>query len=410
MSSTPSRRRAHAWSTALAGLLALSPGTPSPANATPDVYVVQLAAKAPGGSQPSRYRLEADPGTLRADARGMWALRLRFVNGSEAGAYPDSLHVEWVSEDGGGAPRSGRSDLSGIARAMGAVSAGDSTEMNLNVPAECTRGELRFRLWVHGAKQVSNVVATVAVTGSDLDERTPSLELDAGGRKAELVIVRPDSAVWPAPTLLVLPPAGVRARSLVRWSLAMTERGLAVALLGPPGTGASQGPDDRSGPASLAAVESALARLAREPACDARRRLLWGEAQGATTALLASASHAELAGVVALNAAMDPWAAYRAMGAPEQAAYVAAVGRDSAAWKARSPLEAAARIPAAVLVLHTDLGGPNAASLQFVQARSTAGLPVESRVSGQEPRPLRRPDATRLSTEFILRRSRGGSP
>jgi len=51
-----------------------------------------------------------------------------------------------------------------------------------------------------------------------------------------------------------LPEIESRARSLLRWSLGLVERGFTVVLLGPPGTGSSQGPDDRSGPASVAAV------------------------------------------------------------------------------------------------------------------------------------------------------------
>ena len=355
------------------------------------------------------YALRVEPDSLRADRLGSWRMHVVLANRSATGAYPDSLHVSWTSDARGadGAPASGSTDLSGLARAMGAVSAGDDGNVDLAFPAECSRGRVNVRLWLHDSKnRVSSVSDEVTIVGSDLDERAPSLQLKASGRTVEFVIVRPDSSAWPAPVLLVLPPAGVRARSLVRWSLGMVERGYTVALLGPPATGLSQGPDDRSGPASVAAVDAALASLQREPACDAKRVVLWGELEGASTALLAAASRKDLVGVVSLNARMDPWAGYRAMDAPAREAYVAAAGRDSAAWRARSPLEVAARISPPVLVLHTDTGGPADAAIQFVQARGAAGLPVESRVNGREPRPLRRPDASRLWTDFISRQTR----
>ncbi len=388
--------------------------TPSTIRVAALLMALVAAAAAPAArAAVLESALHLEPDSLRADARGLWTMRVRFANRSAAGAYPDSLRVEWTSDAGGadGAPASGRNDLSGLARAMGAVSAGEDAEVSVNMPAECSRGVIMVRLWLHDAKQrVSSVSAAATVTGSDLDERAAAVPLTASGRAVELVLVAPDSSAWPAPTLLVLPPAGVRARSLVRWSLGLVERGYAVALLGPPGTGGSQGPDDHSGPASRAAVGAALARLKAEPACDARRTLLWGEDDGATTALLAAVDHAELAGVVSLNARMDPWAAFRAMDASAQTAYTAAVGGDSAAWRARSPLEVATRITPAVLVLHTDTGGPAGAAAQFVQRRSAAAQPVESRVNGQEPRPLRRPDASRLWMDFVTRQTRAAMP
>ena len=355
------------------------------------------------------FALRVEPESLRADSRGMWAMLVVLANRSAAGAYPDSLRVEWTSDARGadGAPATGSTDLSGLARAMGAVSAGEDGRVDINMPADFSRGRISVRLWVHDAKgRVANVSDEVIVTGSDLEERAPSLKLSAGGRTVEWVIVRPDSSAWPAPALLVVPPAGVRARSLVRWSLGLVERGYTVALLGPPATGGSQGPDDRAGAASVAAVEAALAALQRDRACDAKRTLLWGEGQGATTVLLTASKQKGLAGVVSLNASMDPWAAYRAMDSTAQTAYTTAAGRDSAAWRARMPLEVAAKIAAPVLVLHTDQGGPSTAAAEFVRVRTAAGLPVESRLNGQEAHPLRRTDAARVWMDFVTRQTR----
>src|SRR5262245_20352314 len=195
------------------------------------------------------YVLRIEPETLRADAHGMWQMRMRLVNRSASGAYPDSLALEWTSDAAAdGAPGAGRVNLSALARAMQPTSALDSSMVSINLPAECTRGRLTVRLWLHDSRHnVSSASADVSVTGSDLDERSPAVQLTAAGRTVELIVVRPDSVSWPAPTLLVLPAAGVRARSLVRWTLPLVEKGHTVALVGPPGTGGSQGPDDRSG-------------------------------------------------------------------------------------------------------------------------------------------------------------------
>ena len=147
------------------------------------------------------YALRVEPDTLRADRLGSWRMHVVLANRSATGAYPDSLHVSWTSDARGadGAPASGSTDLSGLARAMGAVSAGDDGNVDLAFPAECSRGRVNVRLWLHDSKnRVSSVSDEVTIVGSDLDERAPSLQLKASGRTVEFVIVRPDSSAWPA--------------------------------------------------------------------------------------------------------------------------------------------------------------------------------------------------------------------
>ena len=133
------------------------------------------------------YSLRIDPVALRADSRGMWELRLQFFNRSATGAYLDSLSVEWASDARGtdGAPASGRTDLSALARSMEATSANDSGEVHISIPAECARGRLTLSLWLHDAsKKVSSVTAEASVTGSDLEDHTPATLLTAAGRAA----------------------------------------------------------------------------------------------------------------------------------------------------------------------------------------------------------------------------------
>src|SRR5262249_43563687 len=155
------------------------------------------------------------------------------------------------------------------------------------------------------------------------------------------------------------------------------DRGYSVALVGPPGAGASQGPDDHAGPASVAAVHAALARVGADPGFDAKKLVLWGSRLGATTALLAAAKHPELAGVIAVDAPFDPWAGYRALDAEARARFVEAAGRDSAGWRARSPLAQAAKIMAPVLVVETEAAGPAACGAAFASARAERKLATE---------------------------------
>ena len=158
----------------------------------------------------------------------------------------------------------------------------------------------------------------------------------------------------------------------------------------------------------MAAVEAALTQLAHEPGFAANRLVLWGTDGGASTALLAAARHPELVAVIAQNACYDPWAAYRALPAAEQAAYVLASGSDSAAWRARSPLAVATRITVPVLVLQTDEpGAPDAAAAQaFAESRADQKLFIEARISASEGHPFHKRDASRVAHDFLARRTR----
>ena len=373
--------------------------------------LVAWLAPVPALAEP--FTFGVTPDSLRADGQGMWSLRLRLQNHGDFGLYPDSLLVDWVRDEpaANGTPHAGTIQMSMLANAMLPASAHDETGCMINMPAEVERGRLTVRFYFHDAHKTAFAAQqAVVVLGSDLDDRYPSLSLEAGGRSAELVVVRADSSAWPAPGVLMLPGSGIGARSLLKRQLALRERGYSVALLSPPGAGASQGPDDRAGPASVAAVHAVLARLGKDPAFDARRIVLWGEDMGATTALLAAAKEPALAGVIAVNARFDPWADYRALGPEDRERFVKAAGRDSSGWRARSPLAAADRIGMPVLVVHTEAGGPADAALAFASRRAERKLSTEARIHGHEAHPLHRGDAVRLATDFLIRRTRSTGP
>jgi len=372
----------------------------------PSLLLAALAVTAGPARADETYRLIVQPDTLRADAQGLWRFTLRLENQGELGLYPDSLSIRWEGDEGG-RPTAGGQDLSGLAHSMQAVGAGESNESFVNMPATQEHGLLELRFRFHDARQHDwTVLRTLTVIGSDLAERFTTEHLTASGRSMELLLLPADSTAMPAPGVLFLPAAGVDALSLRRWALALHDRGFGVGLLSPPGAGGSVGPEDASGPVSVAAARAALDRLAALPGTDRARLVLWGEAQGGATALLAAVGRSDVAAIAAVDATYDPWAHSRTLEGAAREAFVRAAGRDSAAWRARSPLRLAARIAAPVLVIQTREGGDPAVAAAFVSARADRGLETEARGQSGEIRPPRRADATRLVLDFIARRTR----
>jgi pimeloyl-ACP methyl ester carboxylesterase len=352
------------------------------------------------------------PDTLHADETGYWHADLTLQNTGPTGIYLDSLFVDWVSADpdSGLAPRRGTTSLDALSRVVQPAGTGETTGVQWSAPADFENGSLVFRLRAHDAQKDTMFSSyRVVVAGSALIDRYPPQWIPVGGSRIEMVILPADSTASPAPAVLYVPPAGVGARSTLRWARLFVERGYASAVLSLPGWGRSGGRPDRAGPTSVAAVDSAIRRLVRAPGVDPKLVLVWGLGEGATCALLAAARHPELAGVIAQDATFDPWAAYRAMAADQRAAYVREAGADSAAWRARSPLAGAVRVPPPVLLLQTgEAGAPASAgpAQAYERLRTGQGLYVEARINGQQPAPFMRRDAQRVALDFMARRTR----
>lgn len=351
------------------------------------------------------------PDTLRADSTGMWHAELRVGNlGGKFGLYPDSLSYTYRNDDPDltDRPRTGTMALNALVQMLPPLSAGEESAIAYGGPADFERGILDFRFSAHdAAKQSYTLESHVSVTGSDLADARPAIMLESAGRHTDMIILPAAAELQPAPAILLVPPAGTAARTLMRWGSLLTTRGFAIAIVSLPGSGRSDGKADASGPASVAAVRSALARLAREPGIDPARIVIWGQREGANTALLASADHAGMQGVIAQDAEYDLWAAYRAKPETERRAFVAQAGTDSAAWRARSPMEAATRIAVPVLVLKT--GDASAAAVApaeaFIARRAARKLYIESRWSAQEHMPMRQQEVTRIVLGFAERRA-----
>ena len=367
-----------------------------------------LAARAhAGGGAPPVFHISPD--TLYADEGGIWHASLVIENRAGYGLYADSLSMEWRSDDpdSTAAPHAGVAPLMGLVAVIGPASAGETMGMQWSAPADFVRGAVVFRLVTHdGQKNVYHSTARATVAGSYLVDKYPGELIKLSRDVVDVVVMAADTSARPAPGLVYVPPAGVSARGSMRSLVSMVGHGQTVAVVSLPGSGRSSGRADRAGPASVAAVEAALARLAKDPSVDPKRLGIWGVNEGATTALLAAVPHPELQAVIAQDAAYDAWAAYRALPADARPAYVREAGSDSAGWRARSPLLFASKLAAPVLVLQTnDAGAPDSASAQaFVHARSDQQLFIEARIGRQEGRPFQRRDALRVAQDFLRRR------
>ena len=379
------------------------------------VATCSLALVAATAHAEGPLRFEVTPDTIRADATGTWRASFRVHNSGPWGIYPDSMSLAWkkLDDEPSVAPREGVTSLSSLIHIIQPAGQGETTGLDWNAPADFERGTLAFTLSMHDAQKTPyKLERTIVVAGSDLYDRCPRAIVDvAGGRKVEVVHMRADTVEGEptsgsVPGLLYVPPAGVPARQALRWASQYAMRGFAVSIVSQPGAGGSTGPSDRSGPASVAAVEAGLAQLAKQPGVDGKRLAIWGLGDGGSTALLAAVRHPELQGVVAQNAEYDPWRAFRALAAADQEAFLKAVGKDSTSWRARAPGLVAQRITAPVLVLHAaGMGeGSTAAAEAFVAARAAKNLTCESRIDGSTGAPpANRRDAGRVASDFLIR-------
>src|SRR5262249_20954137 len=161
-----------------------------------------------------------------------------------------------------------------------------STGIMWTSPAEFDRGSITFTMSAHNTQHDRFTrSATLLVTGNDLSDQHPPVPLAVNGRAVDLAIVDADSAARPAPAILYVPPTGTPARTMLRWAFPYPLRGFTVGLVSLPGTGRSIGTPDQAGPASVTAIGAAIDRLARQPGVDPKRIIVWGEGEGATTAL-----------------------------------------------------------------------------------------------------------------------------
>ena len=348
--------------------------------------------------------LRVSPDTVRTDENGTWPLAMVVHNPGQFGLYGDSLFADITDLDPGvsRSPRATTVPLSFILQRGGAVGSNEERALTVSPPATCERARIVLRAVMHSGdgKSYAFRESLVAEPGP-LSAALPSSFLTVKGRRVEIVTVPASGAVGAVPGVLLVPAETAHARRLVPIALQIAARGINVIVVSPPGYGQSDGPADMAGPATLAALEAALAKLAALPGADRRQLAVWGTGRGATAALLLAARHPDIHKVIAQNAGYDLWASWRAADAATAANIAAEAGADSAGWKARSPLLAAVRLAAPVLVIQgNDPGAPVAPARAFAAARAAALAPVDTVWAVPGSRRLRK-DPLRAGIEFL---------
>ena len=335
-----------------------------------------LAASRP---QPS---LHVAP-SLKATDMFVWWFPVVVNNSLAVGLYNDSLVCE-VEDLGPGETRAARKQrfLLPVARALPSISAGDSGQINYRSTAIVERARLTFRLHAHDSQGRKHLLtAVVEAMPGPTSKRFPSTFIESQGRKVECVLVSPPWPKPPSPGVLLVHGHASHARYLldVAWQLA--NKNYYVMLVSQPGYGLSEGPADLMGPATVDALERALDRLRRTPGVDSSHVGAWGISRGATAVALLAERRSDLRAVVVQSGIYDLWATYRATRVKGfRETIVKEAGRDSAAWRLRSPGIEAERIKSAVLVMH----GENDVNVPADQARTFAaslgrGTTVETR-------------------------------
>ncbi len=362
---------------------------------------VIATARVAGADEPATSAvLSATPDTIVAGIEETWPVTLQVRNGMEFGLYLDSLVVEVTPKHAGPAPR--RLVLRSLS--TGTVSAGDATRLDIGVPAGDTDASIALTLNAHTMRQPSiQLRDAVFARAFDLRRVCPSRVVKLAGRDVEMALLVAGDNTNGAGVLL-LPDASGNGDAERRLAIQLARGGFSSLVLLPPGSGRSKGPDDFAGPASLAAAQAALDTLAARGAGQEAKLAVWGRGHGGTLALLLAAKRPALGAVVAEGATFDPWASYRALPATARGAYAAAAGRDSAAWRARSPLANAAAVKSPVLVLHgeRDATAPASAAHAFVSALQAASATVESKFYPTAGDTLPATDAERLARRFLF--------
>jgi dipeptidyl aminopeptidase/acylaminoacyl peptidase len=210
-----------------------------------------------------------------------------------------------------------------------------------------------------------------------------------------------------APAVMLVHGHGASARTMMRAARIVAARGFFVALPSQPGYGRSDGPADMMGPATVAALGAVLDSLAATPGVDRARLGMWGLSRGATAVACLAARRTDVRAIVLQSGVYDLQATYRETKLPGyRETIVAEAGRDSAAWRERSPLSIAANIHAATLVFHgeKDDRAPVAPAHAFAAALEKAGTLVESQFVAEGGHVLSPALTNRAALEFLTKR------
>jgi dipeptidyl aminopeptidase/acylaminoacyl peptidase len=390
------------------------------------LLLAAIAGTIEGASGPAPYL--SLPPQVHPDDTSQWWFQIRVVNPLSNGLYTDSMSCDIEDLDPGetrmgrlhrlslggvtlvvstDSARDKRPSLGGVTQVVPTVSPRDSGSVTFAAMAGVEHARLTFRLYAHDAKGKRYVVTGATESfPSDAAANLPSKFLDSGGRRIEYLLVPPIRRPPSSPAILLVHGHGSHARQLIARALVLSERNYWVMVVSQPGYGLSQGPADLMGPATVQALERALDILERTPGVDSTRIAAWGVSRGATAVTLLAERRPELRALVAQSGIYDLWATYRGTrvtGFPET--IVREAGKDSAAWRERSPIMGADRIRSAVLVLHgeKDENVPVDQAHEFAAALKQRGARAETRFFWDEAHALPTAEVDKTAFDFLTR-------
>lgn len=360
--------------------------------------VVACLAAIPGNSPAApakRPRIEIKPASPAATPDFRWVFTITVYNDGATGLYPDSIHATAEDLDPGkvDGPRQQVIPLSHFTRILRPISAGESQTFNYAGNAYYERSKVTMRLYSHtsdGKKQQTETTAEIRPGPSSETYASSTFEIQ--GRKVEYVYVRGARPPAPWPGLLLVHGERGNARRLLPFARQAAVTGYSVVLVSLPGYGASDGESDLMGPASAAAVEKAYEILRSQPDVDSSKVSAWGVSLGAGLVARFATRHPELKAVVLQGGLYDLWAVARVRGAEGTREIVRVAGSDSAAWRERSALLSATKIPSPVLILHEerDAAAPLYQARTYADVLRQGGGTVEiaSPDGADRPRPI----------------------
>ncbi len=254
--------------------------------------------------------------------------------------------------------------------------------------------------------------------GHDHETRTPRGEgirewfLEFAWGRVEAYAVWPSgegfSSAGPYPAILLLHGENARAQRFKRAMWTHARDGFFLISISLPGFGASTGPEDFAGPRSVEAALGAVHYLRARSGVRKDGIFVYGVGQGASVAALAAAKDEGVSGLILENGFYDLESAYTRSPALRRARIRAALGGPPAqrmdAYRARSPVRAAARIKAPALFLHNQKASyPLSGAERFVKILKEKGGRAElRRLGGQSPLALsRRPNVGKWVIPYV---------
>ena len=344
----------------------------------------------------------------------VWLVALRVHNPLDVGVFTDSL-IGQIEDTGRGeihGERTHRVVLTRVTSHIASISARDSGVVTFECPAVAEQADMRLLLHTHSSDGRFFVDTTVVKVKPGETWRLYRSELIPVGKgktaeKIETVFIPPQlNRGGPAPGVLLIHGDGTDARRMIPNGWVIANEGYAVMVVSQPGYGRSEGTPDFVGPATMRAVSAALDHLRRMPEVDSNRVVVWGASRGATAAMLLAAHRREVRGVVAESGIYDLWATHRET--KDQAladAIVREAGRDSAAWRARSPVMVADSIRVPVCIAHGDQdeSTPYGQAKDMAARLKNAGAAVEARFVAGRGHTIASPTLSREYFEFLKR-------